>query len=432
MRITIFASGSRGDVQPMVALGLGLQAAGHVVTVAGPRNFAGLVEKRGLAFHAFAVDVEALLRSDLGRSWLGHSSHSPAREVWLVSRLVREWATPMAEQSLALAGSADLFVSGVMTLDVVDALVSAGGGAHVVALLAPFHASRSGTVGLQAPRPHTESALNRLAGMATVAALSYGFGSPGAATRRSLGLTSRLPSVGGGYRRSLAATPTVLGASPLVVPPPADWPAWVRTTGYWFLPTRAGWTPDPRLADFLAAGDPPVYVGFGSMSTRDASGTLRLIVDGLRRSGRRGLIHSGGADLDEAQLEEGESVADLGSIDPGEVLLIDDVPHDWLFPQLAGVIHHGGAGTTAAGLRAGVPSAVVPHIGDQPYWGRRIAELGVGAAPVPRHRISADGIAAMIGQLDESLVRSRAADLGSRIRAEQGVDNAVSFIERFG
>lgn len=424
MRITIFASGSRGDVQPMVALALGLQAAGHLVTLAAPRNFADLVRMHGLSFHAFAVDVEELMRSDLGRAWLGHSSHSPAREVWLVSRLVREWAAPMAEESLALAGTADLFVSGVMTLDVVDALVTASGGAHVVALLAPFHASRSGVVGLQAPHPAASSTLNRLAGMATATALGFGFGAPGLAARRSLGLASRrVPSFGRGYRRGLANTPTVLGASPLVVPPPADWPAWVRSTGYWFLPTPAEWTPEPRLVDFLASGEAPVYVGFGSMSTRDPQGTLRMISEGLGRAGRRGVIHSGGADLgDEASSCEP---------DP-RLLVIDDVPHDWLFPQLAGVIHHGGAGTTAAGLRAGVPSAVVPHIGDQPYWGRRVAELGVGAAPVARHRITAAGIAAMIERMGERAVIARATDLGERIRAERGVENAVSFIERFG
>lgn len=157
MRITIIASGSRGDVQPMVALGLGLAHTGHHVTVAAPQNFQSLVQSRGLAFHGFSVDVEELMRSDLGRAWLGHSSHSPALEVRLVSRLVREWAEPMAAQSIALAGTADVFVSGVMTLDVVDALTKAGGGAHVIALLAPFHASHSGDVSIQAPRPGRDS-----------------------------------------------------------------------------------------------------------------------------------------------------------------------------------------------------------------------------------------------------------------------------------
>ena len=306
MRITIFASGSRGDVQPMVALGLGLSRAGHDVTLAAPRNFRSFVEGRSLTFYPFAVDVEELMRSDLGRAWLGQSSHSPALEVRLVSRLVSEWAERMAAESIALAGTADLFISGVMTLDVVDALVRSGGGAHVIALLAPFHASRSGDVSLQAPRPGRDSRLNKLAGLATQAALGYGFGSPGAAARRSLGLVPRRrPSLGGSYRQSLARTPTVLGASPLVVPPPSDWPAWVRTTGYWFLPADSKWTPSGPLSEFLEAGEPPVYVGFGSMSTRDAESTLHTIASGLRLAGRRGLIHSGGADLANVSMGSG-------------------------------------------------------------------------------------------------------------------------------
>lgn len=423
MRITIFASGSRGDVQPMVALGLGLKRAGHEITVAAPQNFESFVRSRDLAFHAFSVDVEELMRSDLGRAWLGHSSHSPALEVRLVSRLVREWAEPMAAQSIALGGTADLFISGVMTLDVVDALVRTSGGAHVIALLAPFHASRSSEVSLQAPTPGRDSRLNWLAGKATEAALGYAFGSPGAAARRQLGLTPRWrPSFGGGYRSSLATTPTVLGASSLVVPPPDDWPGWLRTTGYWFLPTDPDWLPPTALREFLDAGDPPVYVGFGSMSTRDGEQTLDLIASGLARAGRRGLIHSGGADL--GQVAAGSGLAP-------DLMLVDDVPHDWLFPRMSGVIHHGGAGTTAAGLRSGTPSAVVSHIGDQPYWGRRVAELGVGADPVARHRLTSAGIASMVEQFDNQAVIGRAGDLGRRIRAENGVDQAVSFIERW-
>ena len=298
VRITIFASGSRGDVQPMVALALGLDAAGHAVTVAAPRNFRELVESRGIRFHPFSVDVDDLMRSDTGRSWLGHSSHSPLLEVRLVARLVNEWAEQMADESIALAGTADLFISGVMTLDVVDALVQVGGGSQVIALLAPFRASRSGPAGLQSPRPHVESRVNLLAGVATELALGYGFGSPGRAVRQKLGLSERrVLRLRGTYRRTLRTTPTVLGVSPLVVPAATDWPTWIHPSGYWSLPASRDWQPEPRLCDFLEQGEPPVYVGFGSMSTRDPQETLAAIVRGLEMSGRRGLIHSGGADL---------------------------------------------------------------------------------------------------------------------------------------
>lgn len=424
MRITVFASGSRGDVQPFVALALGLESAGHDVVVAAPKNFRSHVEAHHLTFHPFSVDVDEVMRSEVGRSWLGHSSHSPALEVRLVAAMVGEWAEQMARESIALAGTADVFISGVMTLDVVDALVKAGGGRHVIALLAPFHASSAGAVGLQSPRPTGSSRLNRWAGTATEYALGYGFGSPGVAARRALDLpTGTIPRTGSRYRDVLRSTPTVLGVSPQVVPPASDWPAWVRTTGYWPLATPVEWQPDGELVRFLNAGEPPVYVGFGSMSTRDPEGTLATIVSGLRLAGRRGVIHRGGAELG-GVARNAPGVSD-------QVMLVDDVPHAWLFPRVAGVIHHGGAGTTAAGLRAGIPGGVVPHIGDQPYWGRRIAELGVGAMPVPRHQFTADRLALMLEQMSASTAVERARSLGESLRDERGVAHAVSFIERW-
>ncbi len=423
VRITIFASGSRGDVQPMIALALGLDAAGHAVTLAAPRNFRDLVEQRGITFHPFSVDVDDLMRSDTGRSWLGHSSHSPLLEVRLVARLVNEWAERMADESIALAGTADLFISGVMTLDVVDALVRVGGGRHVIALLAPFRASRSGPAGLQSPQPRADSPANLLAGVATELALGYGFGSPGRAVRRKLGLsTRRVLSWRSTYRRTLSTTPTVLGVSPLVVPVASDWPTWIYPSGYWSLPASRDWQPEPRLRDFLEQGEPPVYVGFGSMSTREPQATLTAIVRGLKLSGRRGLIHSGGADL---------AGVTSGQLDDSRVLVVDDVPHDWLFSQMGGIVHHGGAGTTAAALHSGVPSGVVSHIGDQPYWGRRIYELGVGAAPIARHELTPSRLAHMIGELALPAVVARANTFGEQVRGERGVDRAVSFIERW-
>lgn len=423
MRITIFASGSRGDVQPLIALALGLQAAGHQVVVAAPKNFRDFIEGRGLVHYPFSVDVDEVMRSDVGRSWLGHSSHSPALEVRLVSRMVGVWAEQMARESVALVGTADLYISGVMTLDVVDALVRAGGGQHVIALLAPFHATVSGQATLQAPRPHRDSLLNHFAGSATELALGYGFGSPGIAARRALGLPKvPMDRSGVAYRRVLRSTPTILGVSPAVVPRSSDWPPWVSTTGFWHLPATEGWAPDPALADFLADGEAPTYVGFGSMSTRDPEETLKTIVAGLRLAGRRAVIHSGGADLATVQ----------GLVyDNREFMMVGDVPHDWLFQRVSGVIHHGGAGTTAAGLHAGVPAGVVPHIGDQPYWGRRLADLGVGAAPVPRHRLTAERLATMITEMAAPQSVDRAATLGVRIRAERGTDQAVQFIERW-
>jgi UDP:flavonoid glycosyltransferase YjiC (YdhE family) len=159
----------------------------------------------------------------------------------------------------------------------------------------------------------------------------------------------------------------------------------------------------------------PVYLGFGSMATSDPEGVVRTFVETVERLGRRGVISAGWARLHSRDL-------------PDSVLPIGEVPHRWLFPRMAAVVHHGGAGTTAAAFRAGVPQVVVPHIADQPYWGRRVHELGVGPPPVRRKDLGVDGL---VGALEVALrpeARSAAYALGERIRAEDGVGEAVRLL----
>jgi sterol 3beta-glucosyltransferase len=203
--------------------------------------------------------------------------------------------------------------------------------------------------------------------------------------------------------------------SPHVVPPIDD--ANVSTTGYWFLDERAD--PPAELDRFLAAGDAPVYVGFGSMSSSDPAATLRMIVAATERAGRRAVIGRGWS---------GAAALDL----PRTVYMLDAAPHQWLFPRMAALVHHGGAGTTAAGLAAGKPTLIVPHRADQPYWGRRVAALGVGVAPLPRRKLSLDTLAERLERLlGDRSIQAKAAALGEQIRAERGVEAAVTWIERF-
>jgi UDP:flavonoid glycosyltransferase YjiC (YdhE family) len=167
------------------------------------------------------------------------------------------------------------------------------------------------------------------------------------------------------------------GYSPLVVPKPANWPDSAQVTGYWFLDHPADWQPPADLQDFLTSGDPPVYVGFGSMPDRNAAEITEITIEALAQTGRRGLLLTGWGGLTNADL-------------PDYLFKIEAAPHDWLFPRMAAVVHHGGAGTTAAGLRAGVPSLVVPYFGDQFFWGQRVAELEVGPRPLARQKLSAE------------------------------------------
>ena len=171
--------------------------------------------------------------------------------------------------------------------------------------------------------------------------------------------------------------------SPRIIPHAADWPATVAVTWYYFLDAQIDWQPSPALQAFLAAGAPPVYIGFGSMAGRNPEQLATLVLEALAQSGQRGLLLTGWGGL------RPETV-------PDSVFVVDSAPHCWLFPRMAAVVHHGGAGTTAEGLRAGVPSVIVPFVLDQPFWGARVKALGLGPDPIPHKNLTADRLARAI------------------------------------
>ena len=206
--------------------------------------------------------------------------------------------------------------------------------------------------------------------------------------------------------------------SAAVAPPPPDWGKWIEVTGYWFLDRPTDWRPPPALAAFLDEGPPPVCIGFGSMTNRDPTELARTVARALDLTGQRAVVLTGWGGLPPGEL-------------PREIFAIDSVPHDWLFPRVAAVVHHGGAGTTAAGLRAGVPTIIVPFFADQFFWGKRVFDLGVGPRPIPRKRLDADTLATAIwAATTDPDMHGRASALSERIRAEDGVARAVATFER--
>jgi sterol 3beta-glucosyltransferase len=213
-----------------------------------------------------------------------------------------------------------------------------------------------------------------------------------------------------------ASKPVLHCFSPSVIGPPNDWPETVHTTGFWFL-DEPEYTPSPDLVAFLESGPPPVYVGFGSMASQHPEDVARLVVEAIRRSGNRGVLATGWGGVGPVEASD-------------DLFCVDAVPHDWLFPRMAAVVHHGGSGTTAAGLRFGKPTVICPFAVDQPYWGRVVADLGVGPRAIPQRRLTADRLARAIelATRDEAMQR-RTERLGERIRAEQGVARAVEIIE---
>jgi len=198
------------------------------------------------------------------------------------------------------------------------------------------------------------------------------------------------------------------------LPKPADWPANVHLCGQWLAPSPA-WAPPPALANFLAAGEAPIYIGFGSMTGFDNARLLEALIEAMH--GRRALFHPGWSGIDPKAL-------------PDNFLAIGDTPHDWLFPRTAAVIHHGGSGTSHSAARAGVPSIVTPFAGDQFFWAERLRLAGVAPAAVDGRRPKAEAFASALDFVAAARVRDRARALGDKMRAENGVVNAVATLER--
>ena len=192
----------------------------------------------------------------------------------------------------------------------------------------------------------------------------------------------------------------------------------MRVTGWWTLDAPDDWTPPPALAQFLAAGSPPVFAGFGSMTPHDASGLTRTVLDSVGHVGARVVLQRGWGGLGDGPL-------------PPWACVIDDVPHAWLFPRMAAIVHHCGAGTTGTALRAGVPSVPVPVFADQPFWGERIRALGVGPRPIMRSALDVGQLThALRRVLGDAAMQERAARLGALLAAEDGVAAAVAVVDR--
>jgi UDP:flavonoid glycosyltransferase YjiC (YdhE family) len=423
MRIAAIAFGTRGDVQPALALGRALQARGHQVQVVVSADFADDVRAAGLDVEAAAMDTSRALTTRRGHDVI--ESGNGAGMLTLVRTMKRLFSLNgpmMMESTYRACANADAVISSytsdVYTVSVAQKL----GIRHISTVLQPAPvATRSGAATPSAPLGAGDSMVNLAFHKTLIEPFAWRLmsGPTNEFRREVLGMPEQSRR---DYQRTLLRSPILQGFSPNVVPHPKDWPANIHTTGYWLLDHDLNWAPPRDLLDFLDDGEPPVYIGFGAMTARDPAVLTQIVVDAVKATGRRAVIQSGWARL-------GESIE--GKL-PRGIHVIDQASHRWLFHRVSAVVHHGGAGTTATGLRVGLPTVVVPHMGDQPFWGRRVAALGAGPKPISSAKLTVKNLAEAIEQATgDPVMRQRAADLGSRLRAEDGVGTAVTLIEKY-
>ena len=425
MLLTIVTAGSRGDVQPYVALALGLQRGGYDVRVATHETFRDFVAGHGLAFEPIAGDPRAILGGAAADAWLATGRN---RNMLRFARELRQLAGPLIEQSLhdywRVCQGADAVIFSSVAMPAWDVARRLGVPAFA-ALLQPLSRTRAfPTVGFRGGRglvgvPVVGPALNYASHVAAEQVMWQSVrGRVNRWRSATLGLAPS-PFLGPFAEMRRLGTPTLYGFSERVVPRPHDWGDDVHLTGWWTLPPRPDWQPPEELTAFLDAGPPPVYVGFGSMTPASAGPMTATILEALERAGVRGVLQRGWGSLGGGTL-------------PPWAIAVGDAPHEWLLPRMRAVVHHGGAGTTGAALRAGVPSIVVPLGFDQPFWGRRVAALGVGPEPLSRRALTAARLADAVGRaVSDEEMRERAAALGAALRAEDGVERAVESVRRF-
>ena len=412
MLITILAIGSRDDVQPYVALGLALQKAGARVRIATFKNFEPFVTGFGLDFHPVRGDISQVMRTEIAGN--ARQADNPLKMLLSFNEM----------KSLTFDLQKDFFAA----CQGADAIVY-----HPGPSIAYFIARQMGILSILAtPFPMTPTraypSLILYAGPRlgqTFNFLTHKLFEQIMWVAASAPIKQFWKETFGSAPESFAPPfgkqttpthPTVVSCSDYVFPRPADWPEHVHNTGFWFLDDDPGWAPPTALTDFLARGPAPVYVGFGSVGDpAEAAQTAKLVAEALRLSGQRGILATGW---------QGAASEPL----PENIFTLESAPHAWLFPRMAAVVHHGGAGTTAAGLRAGVPAVVIPHGNDQFAWARRVYELGVGAKPIPRKKLTAEKLAEAIAFVLKSDTQAAAKSLGAKIQTENGAEAAAKII----
>jgi sterol 3beta-glucosyltransferase len=408
MHLLISTFGTQGDIQPFLALGAGLRAAGHRVTICTSEGYQPLVAAQGLAYAFMSntmLEITQALLDGRGNMLALMRQMSAAMQCMLED----EWQAAQRCQPDAILYHPKMLGSYHIAEKLAIPLMMA----IPLPFYTPTRAFPNPFIGTLRLRPW----FNRL---------SYQFSALSSAMftgmtnrfREQLGLPRQGRFANMLVRSDGTPIPVLYPYSPALLPRPDDFPAHVHVTGYWFLDRPDTWRPDQELVEYLAAGPPPIYVGFGSMGSKQGARRAGIVLEALAKTGQRGLLARGWG---------GMQAADL----PSAIHLLDTAPHDWLFPQMAAVVHHGGAGTTAAGLRAGKPTVICPFLGDQPFWGALVHARGVGPRPIPQRRLTAERLAEAITVATTSVsMQERAAELGTKIRAEDGVATAIGIIEQ--
>lgn len=408
--ITILCSGSRGDFQPYIALAQELKKLGKDVRITASKSFEGFIKSYGIDVYPISADIETL-KVDPKLLKDAASSDNPLKMLLTFNKM-KEYGIYMVNDFYSACEGSELIIY------------------HPGCTIGYFAAQKFRIPSVLAspfPMHKTKEYLS---------VVMYGKAKSNALTKKisyamiqgMLWMASK-SSVKGFWKKNFGETPdnfgcpferhtdkkhpAIISCSNFVFKRPDDWNENIHQYGYWFVEEPCQYTPTGELATFLKAGEKPVYIGFGSMTSIEKhEGLAEIAVEAIVKSGKRGIICGMG------------KPANL----PKNIIAIDSIPHSWLFEMVSAVCHHGGAGTTAAGFKAGIPSIIVPFSNDQFAWAHRAYDLGVGAKPIPKKDLSSDKLADAIKFALTDKIVTNARTLGKKIAAENGAKECAKII----
>ncbi|SLM37934.1 glycosyltransferase family 1 protein [Lasallia pustulata] len=457
MNVVIHVVGSRGDVQPFVALGQVLKRTyGHRVRLATHPTFRTLVEENGLEFFSISGDpaelmafmvknpglmpgMDSLRSGDIGKRrkgmydivkgcWrscfeTGDGTGIEVSDDRMDNRTSFDSGFSVGGDTATRPFVADVIIANPPSFAHIHCAEKLGIPLHLMFTMpwSPTQAFPHPLANIQSS--NADTSMTNFVSYALVELMTWqGLGDVINRFReKSLGLepVSLMWAPGMASRLRI---PYTYCWSPALIPKPKDWGPHISISGFYFLSLAGNYTPSPELAAFLQTGSPPVYIGFGSIVVEDPNAMTKLIFDAVKKTGQRALVSKGWGGLG----------ADALGV-PDGVFMLGNVPHDWLFKHVSCVVHHGGAGTTAAGIALGKPTVIVPFFGDQTFWGAMVAKAGAGPPPIPHKHLTSDSLASAINKALKPTALQRAQELGAMISSEKGTKvGAQSFHKSLG
>jgi sterol 3beta-glucosyltransferase len=410
MHITILSAGSLGDVQPFLVLGLALQAREHIVRVAAPNNFTALIGNQHLEPFSMRADFQQMLEGQAGQQMVA-SGKNVLKTMREGQRVMKDNLPLLVEDIWQASQDTDCLISHVGLSAAAQTAAEVRRIPLICGTLQPFYPTHEFVHPLWPIRYSLGRGYNRLTGY-LINRLTWQI-YQSHVNRLRQGSLHLPPQTYAGWQAVIRSVPMLNAYSPQLIKRPMDWPENQHITGFWHAKSDDDWRPPDDLRTFLAKGDPPVCFTFGSMALDDRAATQSILQEVQRLTGLRAVFIS---DWDDSRDEH--------------TFIIKSCPYEWLFPRSELVVHHGGAGTFAAAVRAGIPSITTPFLLDQFFWGDLALQIGVSLATIPHNRINANALANTIHRtIIDPGVRQQAERLSSHIYREDGVNQAIQIIE---